>query len=289
MTPAPGPRTWGGYGAIPALAALLFLGVAALGVLVGYPVLPVGELGRPPYLLDSLFHWDALDYLRVAQHGYQWNALRPTVGSDIAFYPAYPLIEAALGHVFRSWAPALLTLPSVLFGIAAIFAFDRLALRLLAPRGATVATFGYALYPAACFTLNGYPTSLINLALVLMFAAVVDRRLWRFGCWASVATLAGPLAPVAALAVPLQFVTSAVGGRGRALGERVRSALSTSGTMLLATCLAFSGILGFVAYQAVTLGNPTAFISAQQAWGYAALGARLARAVTLFPLTYYYG
>jgi hypothetical protein len=47
----------------------MFLVVAAFGVLAGYLLLPIGELGRSPNLLDSLFHWDALEYLRIAQHG----------------------------------------------------------------------------------------------------------------------------------------------------------------------------------------------------------------------------
>ena len=125
----------------PYIATLMFLVVAAVGALAGYLLLPSGELGRSPNWLNSLFRWDALEYLRIAQHGYQWSAIHPQAGTDIAFFPAYAVIDWVVGHLARSWAPPLLTVPSVLFGIAAIFAFDRLALRLLPIRGATVATF----------------------------------------------------------------------------------------------------------------------------------------------------
>jgi hypothetical protein len=292
---------------VPALATLVFLGVAALGAAVGYFLLPAGELGRPAIQSDPLFRWDALKYLFVAQHGYQWGSLLTTARSETAFFPAYPLIDSALGHLFNSWAPALLALPSFLFGIAAIFAFDRLARRLLSRRGATVATFGYALYPAACFTLNGYPTSLINLALILMFTAVIDRRSGRAAGWAGVAAAAGPLAVVAAgplavvaagplavvaagplavvaaVAVPLQILAAAVGGPSRGLLNRVQSGVYSLRVALPVSGLALSGLVGFGVYQTVRFGTPTAFLSAQHAWGHAPTGRQFVRALTLFP------
>lgn len=199
------------------------------------------------------------------------------------------MIDWVVGHLAQSWAPPLLTVPALLFGIAAIFAFDRLALRLLPARGATVATFAYALHPAACFTLSGYPTSPVNLALIIMFSAMIDRRVLLASGWAGLATSAAPLAAVAAAAVPLQGVATAFGGPCRMLWSRTVALGKAAPAVLAVSGLALSGIIGFVFYQVVRFGSSTAFIAAQHAWGSADAGTRLVRALTLFPLSYYYG
>src|SRR5262249_55096181 len=48
-------------------------------------------------LFTSWDHWDALNYLRIAQYGYQ------TV-YDLAFFPLFPLLIASVSHILGDWS-----------------------------------------------------------------------------------------------------------------------------------------------------------------------------------------
>lgn len=269
----------------PAEVCLAFGAIVLAGALIGWLLVPPGAWGKPSNIWSSFFRWDSYWYLRVAQHGYQWIPGHPGAQFDVAFFPAYPLLEAAAGHVVRAWPKWLLMAPSVIFGFGAMFGFHRLAQSWLGTSAARTATLGYALWPGASFVVSGYPVSLLNLCVILSLLALRQRRTWLAASWAAAGATAGPLGVLAGLAVPLQTAADRWphfrAPRAAALGTRL-SATAVGFASAGITCL---GIAAFAAYQWVTLGSPLAFVSAQAGWGSPSALTRLERALTLYPLT----
>jgi hypothetical protein len=259
-------RWWVAYWSrlrLPALIAGLMLGLWAIGLFLGLEFLPIG-LGKwrhGPGLADHLLAWDGLWYFDIARHGYVWN---PAVGrlprhfENPAFYPLYPLMERAMMDITGSAASALIVLPGIIFGVAAVFAFHRLALRLLPARGAKYATMFYALWPASVYCMMGYPTGLISLFVIGAFGAYIEGRFWRAALWCGIAAAATPTMQFIAFALCLD---QGMGWLRRRAPAREIPRLIGFGL------LSVSGLLAFVAYQAIVLHDPLVFLKAQDAWG----------------------
>src|ERR1700730_2636537 len=66
----------------------------------GYILLTAPKYSSLPVDLAALFttwnHWDAANYVRIAQYGYQTQY-------DLAFFPLFPLLISAIAYPFGSW------------------------------------------------------------------------------------------------------------------------------------------------------------------------------------------
>lgn len=247
----------------PALIAGLMLGLWAIGLVLGVEFLPLGrgKWHHGPSLADHLLAWDGLWYLDIAQHGYMWN---PAVGrllqhyENPAFYPLYPLIERVIMDITGSSAAALIVLPGIVFGVASVFAFHRLVLRLLPERSARCATMVYAFWPASVYCMMGYPTGLISLFVIAAFGAYIEGRFWRAALWCGIGAAATPTMQFVAIGLCLDQ-----GIRWLQRRAPVRDIPRLIGFGLLS----ISGLLAFIAYQAIALHDPLVFLKAQDAWG----------------------
>src|SRR6266849_9518545 len=83
----------------------LFAGTRLLLVMVtyfAYILLTAPKYSSTPVdtmaLLASWNHWDAANYVRIAQFGYN------QLPYDLAFFPLLPLLTTALAHVLGSWS-----------------------------------------------------------------------------------------------------------------------------------------------------------------------------------------
>ena len=82
----------------------LFIGTRLILVMVTYFAYIL--LTAPKYsstavdavaLFTSWNHWDAANYVRIAQFGYQTQF-------DVAFFPLFPLLIAIIAHLLGSWS-----------------------------------------------------------------------------------------------------------------------------------------------------------------------------------------
>src|SRR5579859_6028597 len=68
---------------------------------IGYILLTAPKYSNNPVdliaILASWNHWDAANYVRIAQFGYQ-------TPFDVAFFPLYPLLIALFSFPFGHWA-----------------------------------------------------------------------------------------------------------------------------------------------------------------------------------------
>ncbi len=215
-----------------------------------------GQIARDQaHFLDRFFPFDALWYEQIAADGYRWDPAQPALKQDVAFFPLWPLVLRAVSGA--RWAAVAL---AALFGFGSVCAFAALARRVLAGPEAAWATWLFALYPGASFLLLGYPTGLMNLLVILALLAVLDRRFWLGALWAGIGTASGPLGLGTALAV----WGCAARAEGGVLTRRpLAPAMVRLGGLGL---LSMSGLCGFLLWQAVTFGDPLAFVKAQAAW-----------------------
>ena len=254
-------------------AAACFLIILAAGALAA--VTPLAWLGNwtphiarlQPHFIDRFFPFDAQWYARIATDGYQWNPADPSLKQDVAFFPLWPLVLRLIAVCVPTAQAAQWVVVAVAaaFATASIAAFHVLARRLLPPAAAITATLLFALYPGASFLLLSYPTGLMNLLCILALLAMMDGRFWRAAACSGLVTAIGPLGLGTALAVctlaalhRLEIVRQAA-NRGPCFWRQ-------AATFVPLGLLCVAGLVGFLAWQYVTLGDALAFIKAQEAW-----------------------
>jgi len=160
--------------------------------------------------LDVWGRWDTIWYLDVAAWGYRVTGPLDHAQSNIAFFPAYPLlIRAAHALLPAAWQGELarftvaVTLSNLLAlaGLALVHAYvrQRFADAALARR-----TVLYLLaFPAGFFLSCAYSEALFLCCCAAAFLASARRPFWLAGLSAAVASLARPAGVL--LALPLAF------------------------------------------------------------------------------------
>ncbi len=168
----------------------LFLATRLLLVLVtyvGYVLLTQGKYSSAPVtfhtLMTSWDQWDAKNYLRIAQTGYQ-----PPY--DLAFFPLFSLLIAIPGHLLGSWSylpigivisnAALLGSLFIIYQLAADIGGDQIARRTI---------FYFCIFPTAFFFFAPYNESLFVLLSTGALLALRHKRWWLCGVLGLLAAL----------------------------------------------------------------------------------------------------
>jgi hypothetical protein len=258
--------------------SLAMLGLWAIGAALGAAFLPLGggKWHHGPILhgvtgngatvhgatlADHLLAWDGLWYFDIAKRGYVWNPILgvlPKHFENPAFYPLYPLIERAVMDITGSSAPWIILLPGIIFGVASVFAFHKLAMRVIPGKRAQWATALFAFWPASVYCMMGYPTGLINFFVVAALGAYLEGRFWRAALWCGIGAAAAPTVQFAAVGLCLDQGLLWLARRGP---------LRDIPRLIGFGILSISGLIVFILYQAVTLHDPFVFLKAQDAWG----------------------
>ncbi|WP_027718946.1 mannosyltransferase family protein [Desulfovirgula thermocuniculi] len=193
-------------------------------------------------LIQGLNQWDAGWYTRIAQHGYD--------GQAAAFFPLYPLLIHLL---YRLGLPATVAgiLISNLSLAGILYLFFRLAALDYDRRTAVKGTWYLGLFPTSFFLSAVYTESLYLLLALLTFFFLRRRR------WAA-AGACGLLA-AATRNVGVFLALPALWEYRQATGGKISKELFFVAAIPL-------GLLFFMAYLKVKLGNPLAFWTAQHFW-----------------------
>lgn len=216
-------------------------------VLVTIATLPIpqaGHLGHSHFDLFRMWaNWDGVWYARIATLGYRGDPRR------FAFFPLFPLTEAWLRGYLGGSADAAGVVVSLLASAAA---FALLYERVSGWAGEAVAerTVRYlALFPTGLFFAVAY-TEALFLALLLGCMQALGNRRWvaagALGGLAALTRNAGVL-----LALPFAWTLYA----GRAAWRR-----------WWPVALVPAGLVAFMAYQAMAVSDPLAFIHVQAVW-----------------------
>jgi hypothetical protein len=242
--------------------------------------IPVSDV---PFLVATT-HWDGQYYLQIASEGYSYD---PDRNSNVAFFPLYPILVAAM---FRStavpleWAGLLVAhvLLIAAFVLFAAYVCERYARA--SPQLAVYAVLAFGLLPTTFFLRMTYNEStFLALALLAMFGM---ERGWRPVVVAAIVGLATAARPVGVALVPVLWLYvwsgTEAGPHPRPLSPatpggcdphpqplsrgRERGGLRRLAPIAYLTPLALWGLLGFMAFQYAEFGEPLAFVKTQSHW-----------------------
>ncbi len=253
------------------LLALLTLGYAVSPE----PMPPGSDLANLPY------RWDALLYLDIAQHGYQWEGPEQ-FNSPLVFFPAFPLLlrgtARLLGlsgsHVPWLWTGVLLS--TALFCAALVYLYA--LTNLLTPeKSGRLAVWLVACYPFSLFHGQVYTESLFLLAAAAACYHALRGQMaaaFVFGCVVGLTRPTGVL-----VATMLAWFAWQQMSRGARTDLRD---VAGWGAVVSAPVL---GMLAYSAYVRRLTGHWFAWITAQEGWGREVTGpvevvTRLAAAVS---------
>ncbi len=241
------------------------------GVWLGATLLPRQgpAVQSQPGFINSSCAWDGMAYARIAASGYM-----PGTPSDVAFFPAYPLLARGIMTVTGQRAEVALVLTSHLCLIGTMV----LAAAYLRGRetGGGQALAGYvlpvaALWPTTFFLRMGYSDSLLLLLIVVALHAM--EREWpvpviALMIGAATATRPTGIALVPAFALLLwrraERAVVAKSGREPPRTLAIHGRFAAQAAWLLP--MACWGACAYMLYLALTFGDPLAFVAAQGEW-----------------------
>ncbi|HET9030613.1 MAG TPA: hypothetical protein VFN49_10565 [Candidatus Aquilonibacter sp.] len=193
----------------------------------------------------ALAHWDGAWYGSIAMHGYEFAP--DGRQHNVAFFPLFPALAWPLVHAGMPWpvAGAIVANAAFLGALALLFAWSR---RLYDERTAQWCVALASLLPASLFCTVDYPQSVFLLASAGALFLYATQRAIGSGLSAAAASAAS------VLGIPL-------------IAALLVEAIVRRRVLILAAALIGSlGIGAYVAFCAVTFGDPLAFVHAQHAW-----------------------
>lgn len=203
-------------------------------------------------LLSSWNHWDAANYTRIAQYGYQ-------MPSDYAFFPLLPLLIAGISFILGSWSyffVGFLISNGALLGVLfLLYTFAKNA------EGENVAhrTILYlCIFPTAFFFFTAYNESLFLLFVLGAFLAMRRQRWWLAGVLGFFATLTRS----AGILLVLPYLYELWEAR-----ENLRVGVIHLLHGVLPLALIPLGMLVYSVYCWMTTGNPLYFVTVQNRFG----------------------
>jgi len=202
-------------------------------------------------LLAVWGRWDAVHYLDIATHGYQ--------GTDLAFFPLYPLLIRIVGAFAGSHLVAGLLISNAAFFFALLFLYKLIEHEYDRPV-ARRAIFYVSVFPSAVFFSAVYTESLFFMLTVASFYYLRSHRWWlagTIGFFAALTRVEGVL-----LVVP--FFIEWYGQNARALQHPETAA--RAGLAAIPGLFIPLGLCVYMAYLWVLRADPLYFSHVQVHW-----------------------
>ena len=206
--------------------------------------------------LGALCRYDGNWYVGIATEGYSYDPSRP---SNVAFFPAYPLAARAVIDL-TGCRPEVATLVVAHAFLAATFVLLHAYVRVRAANGRTgpsaeLVLLLFGVFPTTFFFRLGYTESMFAFWCVLILFG--SERGWH-PLW--LALIAGAATATRAPGVALGLVVLwDLWQRSPTAGRLIRDAL-------LYGLICTWGLIAFIFYQWLALGEPLAFVRTQEYW-----------------------
>jgi hypothetical protein len=236
---------------------LITTAVVVFGAVFGLDLLevPAHIRVKAPSLVQALCNGDGRHFIEICERGYSFS---PSKRSTVAFFPAYPVVAMLLMQITGAPASvALIVVTHCLFAVSMVLMHYYVRLRL--PDGPpAVATWTIAMlgtFPTTCFFRFAYSEALLLLLLVTFFVGMrLNAPLLALAATSGAATATRHLGLV--LVAPMLLH----------IWHRSNSAAQFCRRGVLLLPIAISGLLAYIAYQAIQFSEPFAFALAQQHW-----------------------
>ncbi len=219
-----------------------------------YPVSPVKIAG----LLSSWNHWDAANFTRIAQYGYQ------TI-YDTAFFPLFPFLIKCVAFLFGNHGYiAIGMLISNLALLGVLFVLYQIATDTLGEQVGRRTLLYLCIFPTAFFFFAAYNESLFLLLTASSFLAMRRQKWWLaalLGFFAALTRSAGVLLVIPFL-YELWITRDSITSSDHSTFRKTLSALSRILLLLLIPL----GTLIYCLYCWKLFHNPLAFATVQSHW-----------------------
>ena len=203
-------------------------------------------------LLASWNHWDAANYVRIAQFGYQ-------TPYDVAFFPLFPLLIAGIAHPLGDWSYLLVaTLISNGALLGALFVLYQLAVDAGGDLVGRRTLLYLCIFPTAFFFFAPYNEPLFLLLSTSTFLALRRQRWLLAGLFGFLAALTR--SPGILLVVP--YLVELWISRASITASRQKILLRILPVLLIPL-----GTLIYALYCWHISGNPFDFVAVQSHWG----------------------
>jgi hypothetical protein len=223
---------------------------------VGYILLTAPKYSSNPVdivgILASWNHWDAANYVRIAQFGYQ-------TPYDVAFFPLFPLLITAFAHILGSWSYLLVgTVISNAALLGALFVIYQLAVEAGGEQVAQRTLLYLCIFPTAFYFFAPYNESLFLLLTASTFLAMRQQRWWLAGLLGLLAALTRSAGILLVIPYMVELWTT----RESITASRQNMLFRISPILLIPLGTALYAI-----YCWHISGNPLDFIAVQSHWG----------------------
>lgn len=199
-------------------------------------------------LLTSWNRWDALNYVRIAQHGYEQRV-------DLAFFPLFPFLIGCIGRLLGDWSYlAVGTLISNMALLGAMIITYRLAFDAFEGRIAQRTLLYWCIFPTAFFFFAAYNESLLLFWVTGAFLAMHQQRWWLAGLLGMLASLTR----VTGILLIVPYLWELWTARTPIFTTRKHTILATLPAILIPV-----GMLTYCIYCWYTAGDPLAFVHVQ--------------------------
>jgi hypothetical protein len=231
--------------------------VVGIGLLFGHDIVRgyPSVSSQPPRLIDTCLRFDGGIYLSIARDGYEYD---PARCSNVAFFPAYPVLARSLTRFTGLRTESALVLVSNIFLAAAFIilaGYVRARGDNVPPAQVAWVLLAFGLYPTTFFFRMAYSESLFVACALLTLYGIAKK--WPLVPLALVAGLTTATRPVG-IAVTGAFLWHVLGGPGRLSTRTAR--------VIVSLPIACWGLLAYMGYQWGAFGTPFAFAQTQQHW-----------------------
>ena len=219
-----------------------------------YPVSPVNITA----LLTSWNHWDAANFTRIAQYGYQ------TI-YDTAFFPLFPLLVKCIAFLFgNNGYLAIGMFLSNLALLGSLFVLYQIATDILGEQIGRRTILYLCIFPTAFFFFAAYNESLFLLLTASSFLAMRRQKWWLaaiLGFFAALTRAAGVLLVIPFL-YELWITRDAITSDNKNTLHKIVSTISRVLPLLIIPL----GTLIYCLYCWKLFHNPLAFAAVQSHW-----------------------
>jgi Gpi18-like mannosyltransferase len=247
---------------------ILIVGYFAV-ITIGFPDKPPEQVPQPS--LNLALRYDTGWYAGIALDGYSFQG-RFDRQQNLAFFPAYPVLMRAVGHVFGAFTPGIsrerqlvrlswagTVISFLAFAWAAVY-FQRLARDTIGADRAADAVTLLAAYPFAVFFSAAYSESAFLLGVVAAFYHVRRGEFGRATAWGLFVGLLRPNGCFLSVALGCLVVPAAA--------ERIRArARPLQASALIAIAAPIAGMLAYSAFVHHVTGSWFGWARLHEAWG----------------------
>jgi len=249
------------------------LALFAVGLLTQILIEPFSSHVSPLRLTDAAAlrmwgQWDSGWYMTLATQGY---ATHPGPDGQVnwVFFPAYPMLAAAIAKVTGLSAFTAMILLSNLSFLAALFCLHRLAREEFDQRTADVAVALLCAAPGSYIFSSAYTESLFLLATAGCLLLLRTRRWLVAGGCAALAVLTRNLGmslalPFAMAAAPGVWTLARDYVAGRPASRR--PLIAETARVAAGLALPLLALAGFCLFLYLKTGDPLAFVTGQKGW-----------------------